>query len=218
MLFNRSFIIEIVKSHYFSIFIILLFHISGLIGLTTSSKGWFLSQTPLNLLLSFFVLIRHEDFKNIKLTILISLIFILSFFLEVLGTNTGLIFGNYHYGPVLGFGFFNTPIMIGINWFIMVFCIGVVLNRMNCSIYIKSLLGAAIMTISDYIIEPVAVAYNFWKWETPLIPIQNYISWFIFSYLFLLIFYKFKIESNNKVAPWLLMTQIIFFLTLNLLI
>ncbi len=218
MLFNRTFIIEKLKSPAFSIFVILLFHVSGLIGLHTSSRAWFLALTPLNLLISFVALFRHENIKSLKLIGLMLLIFSLGFFLEVVGVNTGLVFGKYVYGPVLGVKIFNTPIMIGFNWLIMVFCIGVVVDKTNFPILIKSLIGATVMTAVDYIIEPVAVAYDFWKWETSIIPIQNYIAWFIFSFLFLIIFYKFRIETTNKVAPWLLMTQIIFFLTLNLLI
>jgi putative membrane protein len=100
----------------------------------------------------------------------------------------------------------------------MVFCIGVVLEKTGWNKLFKALVGASIMTASDYIIEPVAIAYNFWTWETTTIPLQNYAAWFLFSFLFLLIFYKFKIDKTNKVAPWLLATQIIFFLSLNLLI
>ena len=218
MLFNRTFLLEKLKSPAFSIFILLLFHISGLIGLHTNSKEWFLSLTPLNLIISVIVLLRHENFKNYKIISFAVLIFSLGYFLEVLGVNTGLIFGVYTYGPVLGFKLFSTPLLIGLNWFIMVYCIGTLLSKTNFQLVIKALIGAAMMTAVDYIIEPVAVAYNFWRWDNSIIPLQNYIAWFVFSFIFLVLFYKLKVETANKVAPWLLVTQIIFFLTLNLLI
>jgi len=215
MLYNIQRLKEFLGSVYFSIFILLLFHISGLIGMNTSSKEWFLMLTPLNLLISVFVLFRHENLKNIKLIFFMLLIFLLGYFLEVLGVNTGLIFGEYMYGPVLGFKWINTPLMIGTNWLILVFCTGVVLDKTNFSIIQKSLIGGLIMTSIDYIIEPVAIKFNFWRWVGGVIPLQNYISWFLFSTLFIYIFYKFNIERNNKVAPWLLVIQIIFFLVLN---
>jgi putative membrane protein len=218
MPFDLKYIQQKLASTEFSIFLILLFHVSGLIGLHTSHRDWFLALTPLNLLVSFLAMFRHENYRNIQIIISFLLIFLLGFFLEVAGVNTGIIFGAYSYGPVLGFKLFNTPLLIGLNWFIMVFCIGVVLEKTKLNVLLKSLLGAAIMTISDYIIEPVAIAYNFWTWEGKEVPLQNYIAWYLFSFLFLLIFYRFKIDKMNKVAPWLLAIQIIFFLSLNLLI
>jgi putative membrane protein len=218
MPFDLKYIQKKLASTEFSIFLILLFHISGLIGLHTSHRDWFLALTPLNLLVSFLAMFRHENHRNIQIILSFLLIFLLGFFVEVAGVNTGMIFGAYSYGPVLGYKVFNTPLLIGLNWFIMVFCIGVVLEKTKLNILFKSLIGAAIMTVSDYIIEPVAIAYNFWSWEGTVVPLQNYLAWYLFSFLFLVIFYRFKIDKTNKVAPWLLVTQIIFFLSLNLLI
>ena len=217
MRFNRNNIFKILKSPAFSIFLILLFHVSGLIGLQTSSREWFLALTPLNLLVSFVALFIHEDFKNRRLIFFILLILCAGFLIEVIGVNTGLVFGQYAYGPVLGFKIFNTPLMIGFNWLILVFCVGLLLGKIKLQTLYKSLIGALIMTLCDYIIEPVAIGFNFWTWQGGTIPIQNYIAWYLFSLLFLFLFYRFKIESTNKVASWLLATQIIFFLSLNLL-
>ncbi|HWZ22697.1 MAG TPA: carotenoid biosynthesis protein, partial [Cytophagaceae bacterium] len=166
----------------------------------------------------FLVLVRHEHYTSIRFILFTFSILFLGFFVEVVGVNTGLIFGQYSYGPVLGFKIFNTPLMIGFNWFIMVFCVGVILEKLKLAVLFKALIGAAIMTLCDYIIEPVAIALNFWSWFETTIPMQNYIAWYLFSFLFLLIFYASKIERTSKVAPWLLAIQIIFFLSLNLLI
>ncbi len=218
MEFKSDYIVKQLKSPAFSVFVILLFHVSGWIGIQTSSKDWFLSLTPLNLFISFIVLVRHENYKDIRLIIFTLSIILLGFLIEVIGVNSGLVFGEYRYGPILGFKFFNTPLMIGFNWFIMVFCTGIILQKTNLTILLKSIIGAIVMTVCDYIIEPVAIAYNFWRWAGIAIPVQNYAAWFLFSLLFLLIFYYSKIEKTNKVAPWLMTIQIIFFLTLNLLI
>lgn len=218
MPFNSSIIKERFRSPEFSIFVILLFHVSGFIGLQTSSKEWFLALTPLNLLISLIMLMRHESSTYFPIFIYSFLIYLLGYILEVLGVNTGLIFGYYIYGPVLGYKVWNTPVLIGVNWLIMIFCTRVIMERWSVHFFVKSLLGAFIMTLIDYIIEPVAIYYNFWRWEGGVIPIQNYLAWFLFSFLFLLIFYQFKMNKTNKVAPWLLMTQVIFFLLLNLLI
>ena len=218
MRFNSIQVLSLLKSPYFSIFIILLFHLSGFIGMQTSYRQWFIDLTPLNLIISVVMLLRHERNNNPSVFLFSISIFLLGFLVEVLGVNTGIVFGQYTYGPVLGLHLFNTPILIGINWLILVFCIGVVLSKFDVIQPLKALFGAFIMTSIDYIIEPVAIQLNFWRWDLGFIPMQNYIAWFIFSFLFLLLFYQFKFTKTNKVAPWLLMTQVIFFLLLNLLI
>ncbi len=219
MTFNLQFVKDKLKSPEFSLFIILLFHVNGLIGLQSANRDWFLALTPLNLLVSLVMVFRHENLRNLSLIMVALLIFLLGYFLEVAGINSGIIFGEYQYGPVLGFQIFGTPLMIGVNWLLMIFNIGVTVEKTRYSVLVKSLIGAAIMTLVDFIIEPVAIAYDFWSWSSgTVVPIQNYVAWFIFSFLFFLIFYKSDIERNNKVAPWLLLTHVIFFLTLNLLI
>jgi putative membrane protein len=218
MVFNSNYILEKFKSPAFSIFVILLFHVSGFIGLQTTSKNWFLALTPLNLLVSFFVLIRHENYRNFRFILFTLLILCLGFFIEVIGVNSGLLFGEYSYGDTLGFKVFNTPLMIAFNWFILVFCTGIVLHKTNLNVFLKVIIGAIFMTACDYIIEPVAIAYNFWEWKYTSVPFQNYLAWFGFSLLFLFLFQYSKIEKTSKVAPWLLAVQIIFFLALNLLI
>jgi putative membrane protein len=37
------------------------------------------------------------------------------------------------------------------------------------------------MTALDYFVEPVAMALGFWHWENDVIPLQNYMMWFITS-------------------------------------
>jgi putative membrane protein len=55
---------------------------------------------------------------------------------------------------------------------------------------IKSNLGiafasACLLVLLDILIEPVAI-YNFWSWNETIVPIKNYIAWFIISFIFLL--------------------------------
>ncbi|MBK7882949.1 MAG: carotenoid biosynthesis protein [Chitinophagaceae bacterium] len=39
---------------------------------------------------------------------------------EIIGVKTGFLFGNYSYGIVLGPKIQSVPILIGINWFIII--------------------------------------------------------------------------------------------------
>jgi putative membrane protein len=47
------------------------------------------------------------------------LIAVAGFFIEAIGVNTGLIFGNYVYKTTLGWKFLETPLIIGVNWILL---------------------------------------------------------------------------------------------------
>ncbi|MFN2335752.1 MAG: carotenoid biosynthesis protein, partial [Bacteroidales bacterium] len=49
-----------------------------------------------------------------------------SFLIEAVGVNTGRIFGTYTYGKALGPALWNTPVIIGLNWFLLIYCTNVI--------------------------------------------------------------------------------------------
>lgn len=195
-----------------AIIILGLFHLSGVIAiLATPFRALFLSLTPLNLLISASLLfIFHTKLTKIQI-ISFALIAILGFFVEVLGVNTGKIFGVYTYGPVLGWKLFETPLMIGINWIMLSYSITYSWSNFIENKWLLAMLSAVSLVLLDVIIEPVAVIYNFWRWKNDIIPIQNYVAWGIISFLFCLILAKLKKQSSNEFAPYLIITQILFF-------
>ena len=79
-----------------SIFVIWLFHLSGIIGIVYFDAGWFLSMTPLNLTINFALLVITSYKSNNFLKIL-AVSFFLGFISEFLGVNYNLIFGEYLY-------------------------------------------------------------------------------------------------------------------------
>ena len=54
-----------------------------------------------------------------------AIIFTCGFVEEAIGTNNGVIFGEYTYTSVSGFGLFNTPPLIGANWLILILSCGI---------------------------------------------------------------------------------------------
>ncbi|WP_445749518.1 carotenoid biosynthesis protein [Polaribacter sp.] len=195
-----------------AIIILGLFHVSGIIAiLATPFRELFLSLTPLNLLISASLLfIFHTKLTKIQI-ISFAVIAILGYFVEVVGVNTGKIFGIYTYGPVLGWKLFETPLMIGINWIMLTYSITYSWSNFIENKWLLAILSAISLVLLDVIIEPVAVIYNFWRWENEIIPIQNYVAWGIVSFLFCLILANFKKQSTNKFAPYLIIAQILFF-------
>jgi uncharacterized membrane protein len=205
------------KRLFISTLLVIIVHLAGIIGMLTPYRDLFLMMTPVNLLLSAFLLLyNHKDLnKQFILFLLIS--FFTGFFIEVIGVNTGLIFGHYTYENTLGFKIFNVPVIIGINWFILTYCAGVICDKIKSSMYVKSCVGALMLVVMDLLIERIAPEYNFWSWLNNIIPIQNYIAWFFISFILLLLFFKLNFDKKNKLAPTLFIIQLIFFALLAII-
>jgi putative membrane protein len=201
-----------------SIFIIWLFGISGIIGVASSAQDWFLSLTPLNLLLSFAMVLLHIRGYNYKVIIGLAIPFFLGFIAEALGVNFGLIFGVYSYGENLGYKLFGVPLMICVNWTILTATTSDVskyISKKNT--VISALIGAALMTGLDLILEVSAPRFDFWEFKDRVVPIQNYIGWFITAFIAHLGYQSFEVNTN-KVISWHVLVSIIIFFTVFLFI
>jgi putative membrane protein len=209
------------------------FHSIGLVGLLFFDKDFFLAATPVNLLLSFALLIWTQREKNIFFYLFLLACFTVGISVEIIGTNTGMLFGNYTYGNVLGFKIKNVPVLIGINWFIIIYCSGIsihtllmkAINRVAAHTQkpptvLKAISvivdGATLAVFFDWLMEPVAVKLGYWVWNGDgSIPLFNYICWFIVSLLLLALFHFAKFSKQNKFAVNLLLIQLMFFLLLR---
>jgi putative membrane protein len=205
------------KKILYSAIFLLIIHTVGIIGLNSSFKDLFLVLTPLNLLISVaFIYINQKEYNKSLLTASI-LIYLMGFIVELIGVKTGLLFGEYNYGNTLGVKLFNIPLIIGVNWLMLVFSVGCILNSANISFILKSILGAFMLVLLDYLIEPIAIKFDFWTWQNGIVPFKNYVAWFLFSFLFLVIFYKFQFDKNNSIAKLLYFVQILFFGVLTII-
>lgn len=213
------------------LFLALLFHGTGVLGiLFTPYKDWFVITTPLVLLFMFFLL-ANTQLKAIKSFLLsFAIAFVISMGTEIIGVNTGLLFGQYQYGPVLGPKILGVPWLIGLNWFVIVYCSGSLLihivelmkSQLNIPLTAATstsmvvIGGAALATFFDFILEPVAVKLNFWTWNNGDIPLFNYLCWFVVSAVLLRINLQLKQVNAQVFASSLLIIQAVFFLMLHL--
>ena len=196
---------------FVSTIVLVIIHAAGIIGIHSPYKELFLSLSPVNLLLSASLLLwNHKGFNKALFTFIIISAFA-GYLVEVAGVQTQLIFGSYGYGKTLGLKLAEVPLIIGINWMMLVYCAGTIVNRLNTSVVIKSLAGASLLVALDLLIEPVAIKYDFWHWYTAEVPRQNYIAWFIVSFLLLLVFNSLNFNKENKLAQSLFIIQLIFF-------
>jgi putative membrane protein len=205
------------KKILYSAIFLLIIHTVGIVGLNSSFKDLFLLLTPLNLLISVATIYLNQNELNSPLFIASCIIYLLGFTVELVGVKTGLLFGEYNYGNTLGFKLFDIPLIIGLNWLMLIFSVGCILDSFHPSSILKSIIGAFMLVFLDFIIEPIAIKFDFWNWENGIIPIQNYVVWFLFSMLFLLIFYNFQFNKNNLIAKLLYLIQVIFFALLTIL-
>ena len=107
-----------------------------------------------------------------------------TFAAEAAGVATGAVFGQYGYGPALGWAWRGVPLVIAFNWATVV----------NGSVWLAGRLvpagrgagrrGAIILlaggaaTAFDFLMEPVAVRLDYWRWAGGAIPLRNYAAWF----------------------------------------
>ncbi len=208
------------KKELFAIGILVILYVVGIIGIAFFNQAKFLPLTPVNLMISVFIIFIFQDKTATKMWHFMLTVFSIGFLIEVVGINTGLPFGSYSYGNTLGPKIAGTPPIIGINWLMLIYCVGCFVNFYvrEKNIVLKSAIGSGILLLLDYLIEPVAVKLDFWTWASDVIPIQNYISWYIIAFALLLIFFKFIKQRTNIVAIVLLALQFIFFGVLSFLL
>jgi len=134
--------------------------------------------------------------KNYLLIFFIIVVFF-SWLIEMIGVKTGLIFGEYQYGESLILKVFNTPIAIGFAWFsVIVSSLSILQNIQlfnQSHIILRSLLIGAVMTLFDTFMEPAAIKLDYWRWAGIFPPMQNYISWFTFGFIFSMIGYYLEV-------------------------
>jgi putative membrane protein len=199
-----------------SIVILFIFHVVGVIGLSSDYQDLFLRLTPLNLLLSLGLFIWANNDFSVQFYKVVAILFALGFLVEVIGVSTGVLFGEYTYGATLGFKLFETPLMIGVNWILLSlasFGISSFFLKKQLSII---LLSSLLMVLMDVLIEPIAISLDFWTWALGDIPLQNYVMWFFVSFIMNAIMSFNRLKIDYRISFGLLLSQILFFTLLSL--
>lgn len=186
---------------------LLLFFAVGIAGTVTPvTSELFKKLFPVALLLSMAaLLIFTEPSPSPALYAALGLIGVAGFFIEVIGVKTGNIFGHYTYGNSLGLKLFNTPLMIGINWAMLVFAAHSVTVRIEISPVFRVLLAALLMVLYDVLLELITSDLGMWYWNNGTIPLQNFIGWFLVSVIFLTAFSFVRPVYRSRIS-WLVLT------------
>lgn len=193
----------------------MLVHVSGMIGVMTSYRSFFVNLTAVNLILTFLLMVYFHEEKRRSFWIYMVGIALLGFAVEVIGVNTGFPFGEYRYGFPFGPQMWGTPPVIGLNWFVLTYGFAFLMRNAKTNRIIKALIVGALVTSLDVIIEPVAIHLDYWTWTAEHVPIQNYVTWFVCISLFSYWIYqveKGREKWKNPMVWWLIAAQVIYFL------
>ncbi|QMU30963.1 carotenoid biosynthesis protein [Adhaeribacter radiodurans] len=201
------------RKELLAIFVLVIFYAVGFYGLVFSNyQALFLSLVPFNLLLTNLILFFfHQDFSR-PFWLFAFIVFSVGFLAEVIGIHTALLFGHYTYGAALGWQLFKVPLIIGLNWLMLVYTAGHTVNYLGrFTWWIKAVLGAALMVALDYFIEPVAVHLDFWSWQANVIPLSNFVGWFLVALVLQIYFQQAAFRKTNSLAPFVFLLQFLFF-------
>lgn len=181
----------------------------------------------------FALLIYTQHYRNRRFYLFMLIAFVVGMFTEIVGVNTGKLFGHYQYGSVMGPKLWGVPFLIGLNWFVVVYSVGIIMRKINIWMEAKYLPqghqmrpgfkaasfiidGALLATFFDFIMEPVAIKLKFWQWHTAYVPFFNYFCWFFISAFLLVLFRKFNFNKTNHFAIHLFIIQLLFFIALQI--
>lgn len=203
----------------YAIILIYLFFIAGVLWhLWSFTRSLMLSITAYGLLFaSALVLYPYIKDKNKKLIAWTVVTYLVTFILEIIGVKTGIVFGEYAYGFVLGPKIFDVPVIIGLNWVVIILGAILISKTFSKNLLFSSLMTGVLAVIFDLALEPVAARFGYWFWQWNIIPLQNYLAWFVISFLSAVFFNLLNVELKSNLPRHYFYAQIIFFIGLNFL-
>ncbi len=200
-----------------SLFVLTVYYSVGVILLLKGgSEGELIQLTPLTIIITSIILFLNHEKWSVPVVFTLFLIAVLGLGIEIVGINFGVPFGEYEYSSILGIQLFKTPILIGLNWLMLVYAVVMILHESISNIWIKAFIACLVLVGLDMLIEPVAINWNMWTWKKSDVPVQNYITWGIVAFIFSLMLSKRLIPAmKNKIALPVIVFQVLFFVILG---
>lgn len=192
--------------------ILVLYYIVGIVlFLVEGTRSIFVSLTPLSLIMSFLVVLVFQPSWSQRLGVAFLTVFLTAIFVEIVGVQTGVLFGEYSYGKALGIKILDTPVMIGLNWLILIYCTSAIVNHLFSNRISRILLGAGLMVVYDLVLEYLAPVMDMWSWRTSYPGFRNFFMWFLVSLVFHSLFQWLNLNIENRLARFLFLIQFLFF-------
>lgn len=198
---------------------LIILYAAGLVGLSLPNyRSTFQSLSPYTLWITGFICLYFYPNKNLKTYLGFALLFLSGYLIELAGIKSGKIFGEYAYGQTLGLQIANVPLVIGMNWLILLIGTNAVVEEWGFGgIFGKSALGAGLMTLLDLFIEPVAIHLDFWQWKLDQVPVQNFAAWWLVAFVFHFIYQQMELNIKSSLYRLVALLQFMFFIGLLVL-
>jgi putative membrane protein len=156
--------------------------------------------------------------KDKKLITWCIIAFLFTYFIEFAGVRSGKIFGDYHYGKTMFIQILDVPVVIGMNWVILILAGYSIAVWTKAKTILIPILSSVLIVGFDFIMENVAIKLDYWQWKDNTVPLQNYFAWFIISLIFSSNLVLMKVRVNNRVIKFYFIIQLLFFIALRLLL
>jgi putative membrane protein len=195
-----------------SIVIIWFFTMVGLVGIWQGYGDLFLPKTIFNQLLGVTLLIWNFPLKKGWRSLAIwTSVYLIGISVEIIGVNTGLLFGDYSYGANLGPKILGVPPLIGFNWLLLTFLTGTIAKHVIPNKWLAVICGALLMVGLDFFMEPIAPVFDFWSWQGGVAPLKNFIHWYLVSLFMQLIVVNDLPEKKHPLPMHHFVSQLLFF-------
>ncbi len=197
-----------------AIFIVWLFHVSAIIGISLGHFEWFVSKTPLNLLIIGTLIVLAYPVSTDKAIRVAVFFYLAGMAVEWVGIHYEFLFGKYSYGDNLGPKIDGVPWLIGVNWMVLILITAAISAKVFNHWLLKILAGALLMVFLDVFIEESAPILDFWNFSSQEVPMRNYLAWFVISAFLHYIYHRSRLEGDFLLSLHVYLAQLIFFLYL----
>lgn len=162
------------------------------------------------------VLIPHISAGNFRLIAWFGATGLLIFLLEVIGLESGNLFGIVEFNTSLGLLIIGIPIVLVFNWVLVILGAVTLMERFSDSLWYRLAGVMMITTFYAFIVDQAAVVLSYWEWSSGFAPIQNYVVWALLGGIAAWIYDLLKLSNRKHIQVWIIMClQLIFFLGLR---
>jgi uncharacterized membrane protein len=192
------------------------FLVSLILHVATETRPMVLFMTDGFLfLVNIYILIRlSEGNTNGKFVIWGIITLCITYFIEIIGVKTAFPFGSYLYGSTMKIKGFGVPLVIGLNWIVLILATYDLSGFISRNRIVQPVLAALMICLFDLLLEPVAVKLDYWNWAGGVVPIQNYLAWFVIALIFSGFLSLFRIKAGSLMLRAFFIMQVVFFAVL----
>ena len=137
-------------SFQLSLAVLVIYYAVGIVLLLRSgADNKLIELTPFTISFTTAVLLfnHHKWSKGIVFSLLS--IVLLGLGIEVIGVNFGVPFGEYAYSHILGFKLLDTPVIMGINWLMLVYSGVLTMHQFISNTWLKALASGFLLVFLD---------------------------------------------------------------------